>query len=206
MVPNVVASQYLRHAQHLYLVLGSPGFLGVLALRSSGWPGAVGATCTACRLRGWRSLLLLDWRRWSAAGGLSQGCPDFQKVYVFKVLVPFSCPIYVYGTSPLPCKCIQAPPSNGNKSFIESLPPCCYGLHIENECLCACSTLPGPARQDPEGRQGLVAHCHIKIHGRSCLTMGPKMITQTFLGAPYRTILRYYRCDTPYRAILFKGC
>ena len=23
--------------------------------------------------------------------------------------------------------------------------------------------------------------------------------------APYRAILRYYRCDTPYRAILFKG-
>ena len=26
-------------------------------------------------------------------GGLSQGCPDFQKVYVFKVYVPFSWPI-----------------------------------------------------------------------------------------------------------------
>ena len=26
-------------------------------------------------------------------GGLSQGCPDFQKVYVFKVYVPLSCPI-----------------------------------------------------------------------------------------------------------------
>ena len=26
--------------------------------------------------------------------GLSQGCPDFQKVYVFKVYVPFSCPEY----------------------------------------------------------------------------------------------------------------
>ena len=25
-------------------------------------------------------------------GGLSQGCPGFQKVYVFKVYVPFSCP------------------------------------------------------------------------------------------------------------------
>ena len=25
-------------------------------------------------------------------GGLSQGCPDFQKVYVFKVYVPFCCP------------------------------------------------------------------------------------------------------------------
>ena len=25
-------------------------------------------------------------------GGLSQGCPDFQKVYVFKVNVPFACP------------------------------------------------------------------------------------------------------------------
>ena len=28
-------------------------------------------------------------------GGLSQGCPDFQKVYVFKVYVSFSCPIEV---------------------------------------------------------------------------------------------------------------
>ena len=26
-------------------------------------------------------------------GGLSQGCPGFQKVYVFKVYVPFPCPI-----------------------------------------------------------------------------------------------------------------
>ena len=25
-------------------------------------------------------------------GGFSQGCPDFQKVFVFKVYVPFSCP------------------------------------------------------------------------------------------------------------------
>ena len=25
-------------------------------------------------------------------GGLSQGCPDFQKVYVFNVYVPLSCP------------------------------------------------------------------------------------------------------------------
>ena len=29
-------------------------------------------------------------------GGLSQGCPDFQKVFVFKVYVPFSCPILDY--------------------------------------------------------------------------------------------------------------
>ena len=28
---------------------------------------------------------------------------------------------------------------------------------------------------------------------------------QGFLVAPYRAILRYYRCDTPYRAMLFKG-
>ena len=27
-------------------------------------------------------------------GGLSQGCPDFQKVYVFKVYVPFYYPNY----------------------------------------------------------------------------------------------------------------
>ena len=37
-------------------------------------------------------------------GGLSQGCPDFQKVYVFKVSVPFSCPninMYLFGRWPL---------------------------------------------------------------------------------------------------------
>ena len=30
-------------------------------------------------------------------GGLSQGCPDFQKVYVFKVYVPFPCPTTTKG-------------------------------------------------------------------------------------------------------------
>ena len=30
-------------------------------------------------------------------------------------------------------------------------------------------------------------------------------ITARALVAPYRAILRYYRCDTPYRAIPFKG-
>ena len=29
--------------------------------------------------------------------------------------------------------------------------------------------------------------------------------TFSALEAPYRAILQYYRCDTPYRAILFKG-
>ena len=31
-----------------------------------------------------------------------------------------------------------------------------------------------------------------------------KCFVITYLVAPYRAILRYYRCDTPYRAILFK--
>ena len=35
----------------------------------------------------------IDFSLW-LTGGLSQGCPDFQKVYVFKVYVPFSCPTY----------------------------------------------------------------------------------------------------------------
>ena len=34
----------------------------------------------------------IDFSLWFT-GGSSQGCPDFQKVYVFKVYVPFSCPI-----------------------------------------------------------------------------------------------------------------
>ena len=33
----------------------------------------------------------------------------------------------------------------------------------------------------------------------------PAAIGSTGLVAPYRAILRYYRCDTPYRAILFQG-
>ena len=33
----------------------------------------------------------INFSLWST-GGLSQGCPGFQKVYVFKVYVPFSCP------------------------------------------------------------------------------------------------------------------
>ena len=33
--------------------------------------------------------------------GLSQGCPDFQEVYVFKVYVPFSCPRIKCDTPPL---------------------------------------------------------------------------------------------------------
>ena len=28
-------------------------------------------------------------------GGLSQACPDFQKVYVFKVYVPFVCTLQI---------------------------------------------------------------------------------------------------------------
>ena len=34
----------------------------------------------------------INYSLWST-GGLSQGCPDFQKVYVFKIDVPLSCPI-----------------------------------------------------------------------------------------------------------------
>ena len=34
-------------------------------------------------------------------GGLSQGCPSFQKVYVFKVYVPFSCPTKGIGQLPV---------------------------------------------------------------------------------------------------------
>ena len=36
----------------------------------------------------------IDFCLW-LTGGLSQGCPDFQKVYVFKVYVPFPCPIFL---------------------------------------------------------------------------------------------------------------
>ena len=34
---------------------------------------------------------------------------------------------------------------------------------------------------------------------------GPASKNLSNLVAPYRAILRYYRCDTPYRAILFQG-
>ena len=41
----------------------------------------------------------IDFSLW-LTGGLSQGCPDFQKVYVFKVYVPFSCPTQCHSKFP----------------------------------------------------------------------------------------------------------
>ena len=49
-------------------------------------------------------------------GGLSQRCPDFRKVYVFKVYVPFSCPILTQIERLLPVK----PGSQSLKSSIRS--------------------------------------------------------------------------------------
>ena len=41
--------------------------------------------------------------------------------------------------------------------------------------------------------------------GRLSSHSGPLLPTLVFLVAPYRPILGYYRCDTPYRTIPFQG-
>ena len=43
----------------------------------------------------------------------------------------------------------------------------------------------------------------IVVEPVSLKTLNPNLLK--YLVAPYRAILRYYRCDTPYSAILFKG-
>ena len=45
----------------------------------------------------------IDFSLW-LTGGLSQGCPDFQKVHVFKVYVPFSCPTLVHRFRSVPAE------------------------------------------------------------------------------------------------------
>ena len=46
----------------------------------------------------------------------------------------------------------------------------------------------------------------VTLFGDSVTLFGKyKVNTSGILVAPYRAILRYYRCDTPYRAILLKG-
>ena len=63
---------------------------------TSGWPwdkplvvpGLTGLKKFMCSPRNTGNIKFSLW----LTGGLSQGCPDFQKVYVFKVYVPFSCP------------------------------------------------------------------------------------------------------------------
>ena len=52
-------------------------------------PGLTGPKSLCVRLENTGNINFSLW----LTGGLSQGCPDFQKVYVFKVYVPFSCPI-----------------------------------------------------------------------------------------------------------------
>ena len=54
-------------------------------------------------------------------GGLSQGCPDFQKVYVFKVYVPFSCPKSVADMKRL---CAHLHEKCAQKCFSASGPEC----------------------------------------------------------------------------------
>ena len=53
-------------------------------------PGLTGPKSLLCSPRNTGNINFSLW----LAGGLSQGCPDFQKLYVFKVYVPFSCPTH----------------------------------------------------------------------------------------------------------------
>ena len=57
--------------------------------QTAGCPRVNRAKKFMCSPRNTRNINFSLW----LTGGLSQGCPDFQKVYVFKVYVPFSCPI-----------------------------------------------------------------------------------------------------------------
>ena len=60
-----------------------------MALRqTAGCPRVIRAKKFMCSPRNTGNIHFFFW----STGGLSQGCPDFQKVYVFKVYVPFSCP------------------------------------------------------------------------------------------------------------------
>ena len=56
--------------------------------QTAGCPGVNRAKKFMCSPRNTGNINFSLW----STGGLSQGCPDFQKVYVFKVYVPFSCP------------------------------------------------------------------------------------------------------------------
>ena len=52
-----------------------------------------------------------------------------------------------------------------------------------------------------QGRRRAVQNAILRCPGLRCMGLG----LPHNLVAPYRAILRYYRCDTPYRAILFQG-
>ena len=56
--------------------------------QTAGCPRVNRAKKFMCSLRNTGNINLSLW----LTGGLSQGCPDFQKVYVLKVYVLFSCP------------------------------------------------------------------------------------------------------------------
>ena len=58
--------------------------------------GLTGPKSLCVRLEGIGNINFSLW----LTGGLSQGCPDFQKVYVFRVYVPFSCPILTLPSAP----------------------------------------------------------------------------------------------------------
>ena len=60
--------------------------------QTAGCPGVNRAKKFMCSPRNTGNINFSLW----LTGGLSQGCADFQKVYVFKVYVPFSCSCDVF--------------------------------------------------------------------------------------------------------------
>ena len=74
-----------RHHKHkLFALVNVQMALG----QTAGCPRVNRAKKFMCSPRNTGSINFFLW----SAGRLSQGCPDFQKVYVFEVYVPFSCP------------------------------------------------------------------------------------------------------------------
>ena len=71
------------HKHKLFALVNVQMALGQMA----GCPGVNRAKKFMCSPQNTGNINFSLW----LTGGLSQGCPDFQKVYVFKVYVPFSC-------------------------------------------------------------------------------------------------------------------
>ena len=72
------------HKHKLFALVNVQMALG----QTAGCPGVNRAKKFMCSPRNTGNINFSLW----LTGGLSQGCPGFQKVYVFKVYVPFSCP------------------------------------------------------------------------------------------------------------------
>ena len=84
MLPLIVLPLKTPAKRHIYLVN-----VRMALGQTAGCPRVNRAKKFMCSPRSTGSINFSLW----LTGGLSQGCPDFQKVYVFRVYVPVSCPM-----------------------------------------------------------------------------------------------------------------